>query len=150
MNLTHVQPWDFIWRPFVFRKNFCFSNPKNTCDTSFQSWSIKLSQEKNLGTIMTPCGTQITTQNKNIVFFMFFFAWHPYFTISQQLLPCENLTFRSMKLNFSSFEWCVVRNFSIFTHEFILKWNIVILSLCVFLFNEQVNSTILNKIHQKC
>ena len=33
-----------------FQNNFCSSNPKNTCDTSFSSWSIKLSLEKVLGT----------------------------------------------------------------------------------------------------
>ena len=64
----HVQLWDFFWRPFVFRKHFCSSNPKNTCDTSFSSWNIRLSLEETLDIIITPYGTQITPQNKNVVF----------------------------------------------------------------------------------
>ena len=64
-----VQPCKFIWRPFIFWNNFCSSNPKNMCDTSFWSWIIKFSLEKILGTILTSCGTQITPKNKNIAFF---------------------------------------------------------------------------------
>ena len=42
--------------------------PKHMCDMPLQSWSIKLSLEKIL-CIMTSCGTQITPQNENIMFF---------------------------------------------------------------------------------
>ena len=65
-----------MYNPEIFLAPFLFFEiisvlaiQKTHVTRQFKAKVSKLPLEKILGTVMTPCGTQITHQNKNVVFF---------------------------------------------------------------------------------